>query len=203
MFGALSARLLASAIMAMRPSRYIEVGSGFSSAVVLDVNEEFRSDDPIACTFIEPVPDRLDSILTETDREHCTILEQPLQATDPEMFSALEPGDVLFVDSSHVLKTGSDVCMLLFDVLPMLRSGVYIHFHDILYPFDYPLSWSKEQNRSWNETYALRAFLMHNDQYKIHFWCDYFSLFGHDAIRETGFNSMIDSRQSSIWLVKA
>jgi hypothetical protein len=200
MFGRLSARLLACALLAIRPRRYVEIGSGFSSAVALDVNDEFRPDDPMRCTFIEPAPDRLHSILRERDRQTARIIEQPVQRVDPAVFAELGAGDVLFVDSSHVLKTESDLCLILFEVLPRLAAGVYVHFHDIQYPFDYPMTWIKQQNRSWNEAYALRAFLMYNQTWKVHFWCDYFSLFGHDTIRSTGFEEMINSRQSSIWL---
>src|SRR5690606_33895195 len=74
--------------------------------------------------------------------------------------------DILFVDSSHVLKTGSDVNHLLFQILPILKKGVLVHFHDIFYPFEYPKEWILS-GRSWNEIYALRAFLTYNSNFKI------------------------------------
>jgi len=194
MFGPHSAALLAAALGSLRPRRYIEVGSGFSSAVVLDVNDEQRPDDRIQCTFIEPFPDRLNSILRPTDRDHCTILVAKVQDVDLAVFDQLESGDVLFIDSSHIAKSGSDLLHELFEVLPRLASGVFVHFHDIMYPFDYPLTWMVEQNRSWNEPYFLRAFLMYNPEYTVHFWSDFHALFG----------SHIDDpnvhRASSIWL---
>ena len=73
-------------------------------------------------------------------------------------FRALGSGDVLFIDSSHVLKTGSDVHRELFEILPALASGVLIHFHDIDYPFEYPDLFLFERRYSWNEAYAVRAF---------------------------------------------
>jgi hypothetical protein len=76
---------------------------------------------------------------------------------------------VLFVDSSHVAKTGSDVNHLCFDVLPRLRKGVRIHFHDVFLPADYPKAWVLEQNRSWNEQYVVRALLMYSTHFRVLF----------------------------------
>lgn len=87
------------------------------------------------------------------------------------VFEKLEENDILFIDSSHVSKMDSDVNFLFFEILPRLKSGVYIHFHDVFYPFIYPKEWIYE-GRAYNEMYILRAFLMNNAQYKI-------QLFGH------------------------
>ena len=81
-------------------------------------------------------------------------------------FEKLEPNDLLFIDSSHISKIGSDLNYLLFEVLPSLKPGVIIHFHDILYPFEYPYEWI-EKGIYWNEAYLLKAFLMHNKNYEI------------------------------------
>lgn len=194
MFGPFSATLLAAAIGAIKPRRYVEIGSGFSSAVVLDVNDEQRPDNPIECTFIDPFPQRLQSILRPEDHEHCTILVEKVQEVDLAVFDQLEAGDVLFIDSSHIAKSGSDLVHEICEVLPRLKPGVFIHFHDILYPFDYPLKWSVKQNRSWNEPYFLRAFLMYNTDFSIHFWGDYHSLFG------TPTPELAVPRSSSLWL---
>jgi hypothetical protein len=76
------------------------------------------------------------------------------------MFDVLDENDILFINSSHVAKTGSDVNFELFEILPRLKKGVIVHIHDILYPFEYPREWVIERNYSWNEVYAVRAFLM-------------------------------------------
>ena len=76
--------------------------------------------------------------------------------------------------STHIVKTGSDVVYELFEVLPRLRSGVVVHFHDVFYPFEYPREWVLVRNYSWNELYALRAFLMGNHDWEIMFFNDYF-----------------------------
>lgn len=143
----------------LRPGRVIEVGSGFSSALILDTVGEGTQ-----LTFIEPHADRLRSLLLAGDRP--TILEAPLQEVSLSLFSELESGDVLFVDSSHVSKRGSEVNLLLFEILPSLRSGVYVHFHDIFWPFEYPLAWAARK-WAWNEAYLVRAFLQYNTEFEI------------------------------------
>ncbi|GMV45421.1 MAG: hypothetical protein AMXMBFR66_08190 [Pseudomonadota bacterium] len=153
------------------PKRIVEVGSGYSSALMLDTNDRHLGH-RVAFTFVEPHPERLESLLWEGDRAHATVLRQPVQATPLSVFQELEAGDILFVDSSHVSKTGSDVNFLLFEVLPRLASGVRVHFHDIFYPFEYPKEWVRE-GVAWNEAYLLRAFLQYNPAFRIEFFVSY------------------------------
>jgi hypothetical protein len=81
----------------------------------------------------------------------------------------LEANDILFIDSSHVSKAGSDVNHLFFTVLPRLKPGVLVHVHDVFYPFEYPLGWLR-QGRAWNELYLLRAFLQYNTAFEMLFF---------------------------------
>ncbi|MDB5092345.1 MAG: class SAM-dependent methyltransferase [Candidatus Eremiobacteraeota bacterium] len=155
----------------VRPTRIVEVGSGFSSALMLDVNERYFSRE-IALTFIEPYADRLRHLMRPADAACSTIVERPVQKADPAIFKALAPNDILFIDSSHVVKYGSDLAHLLWNVLPVLAPGVIVHFHDVFYPFEYPPEWLRE-GRFWNECYLLRAFLMHNPAYRIELFLDY------------------------------
>lgn len=147
-----------------RPKRIIEVGSGFTSALMLDVNETFF-DNVIDLTCIEPFPDMLQKLTRPTDR--FTILQTPVQKVDLRLFNALQPGDFLFIDSTHVVKTGSDVLFEMFNILPLLVPGVIVHFHDIFYPFEYPRDWVVDLKRNWNEIYLLRAYLMYNQTFSI------------------------------------
>lgn len=149
----------------LRPQRVVEVGSGWSSALLLDTDERFLGGHT-ECTFIEPFPDRLLSLLLPGDLERVRLLRRRVQDVSLDEFRALRAGDVLFVDSSHVCKTGSDVHHLLFTVLPVLASGVWVHFHDVHGNFEYPAEWILE-GRAWNESYFLRAFLMHNREWNI------------------------------------
>ena len=89
-----------------------------------------------------------------------------------DFFEILQSGDILFIDSTHIAKTGSDVNHILFDILPILKSGVLIHFHDVSYPFEYPKEWVY-MGRNWNENYFLRAFLMYNNNFEIILFSDY------------------------------
>ena len=81
-----------------------------------------------------------------------------MQAVDLAVFDVLGPGDVLFIDSTHVARTGGDVVHDVFAILPRLAAGVRVHFHDVFYPFEYPAAWVFE-GRAWNELYLLRALL--------------------------------------------
>src|SRR4029079_15830229 len=98
-----------------------------------------------------------------------------------ELFTTLEAGDILFIDSSDVLKLGSDVSLLFLDVLPRLAPGVVVHVHDIATSFEYPIEWYDE-GRAWNEAPALRAFLMFNNAYEILYFCDYMNRFQPEAV---------------------
>jgi predicted O-methyltransferase YrrM len=159
---------LYSIIRHFRPKRIIEAGSGFSSAVMLDTNEHFPGNQIDFC-FIEPYPKRLLGLLKTADKAQCRILEQPIQDVPLAEFEKLEANDILFIDSTHVSKTGSDVNYILFEILPRLNKGVLVHFHDIFYPFEYPKNWVTEfyTGFGWNESYILRAFLQYNNAFKI------------------------------------
>jgi predicted O-methyltransferase YrrM len=164
------------------PRRIVEVGSGYSSAVMLDTLDRHATQ-PTELTFIEPHPERLLGILREGDRERVRIVEASVQDAPIETLTDLGPGDLLFIDSSHVLKAGSDVKLLLFEVLPRLPPGVFVHFHDIFFPFEYPPEWLAD-GWYWNEAYVLRAFLAHNEAWSIHFFNTLVALAFPDFLRE-------------------
>ncbi len=109
----------------------------------------------------------------------------PVQHVPLSVFAALEAGDILFVDSTHVVRTGSDVCFELFEVLPCLARGVLVHIHDMFWPFEYSRQWAVEENRSWNELYAVRAFLSYNDAWRIVLFNDYLAKLERGMIEAT------------------
>lgn len=153
------------------PKRIVEVGSGFSSAAILDTIEATPGLDPeISC--IEPDPDRLFTLLRGEDKDRIEVIERRVQDVPLDLLTRLEAGDLLFIDSSHVVKCGSDLQFLLFEVAPHLKPGVFVHFHDVFYPFDYPPHWLSE-GRYWNENYFLRAFLSYNSEWTIRFFNTY------------------------------
>jgi predicted O-methyltransferase YrrM len=163
------ALLLYAMLRHLRPRRVIEVGSGFSSAAMLDTDERFLAS-ATTFDFIEPYPARLEQFVTADARHR--IHRGMVQDVPLELFDGLGARDVLFIDSSHVVKFGSDVLHLLDAVLPRLRAGVVVHFHDIFWPFDYPKQWYTH-GRSWNEAYAVRHFLAFNSQFRILLFADW------------------------------
>jgi hypothetical protein len=168
-FSMLDAPALFVLLRAWKPRRIIEVGSGFSTLLMADVNRRFLGrETTISCIDPHPPPflrHGVDGIDRQVERR---VQELPL-----EHFADLQAGDLLFIDSSHVAKTDSDVNFLFFDVFPRLAAGVLIHLHDIFLPHDYPRHWVLGENRSWNEQYLLRALLMHSNGFEVLFGCSY------------------------------
>ena len=198
-FGYADAIVLYCMIRHLKPKNIIEVGSGYSTCVILDTNELFF-DGMISCTSIEPYPELVESLLEEHDRSKIKLIQKKLQEVDLSIFSALAAGDILFIDSSHISKIDSDVNYIFFKILPLLKSGVYIHFHDIIYPFEYP----KEvvyQGIAWNEAYLLRAFLQYNSAFKIHFFNSFLSLFHRDEL-SSAIPLGMKNTGGSIWIKK-
>jgi predicted O-methyltransferase YrrM len=190
--------MLRAIISAQRPRRIVEIGSGFSTACMLDSLDHFDlTQTRITC--IEPHAARLRSVLRPADEARVDILERPVQGMALDTFARLEANDILFIDSTHVLKTGSDVHYELFHILPVLKPGLLVHFHDCRYPFEYPDQFIFERNYSWNEAYALRAFLMYNAKFRVFF---YNSLFAaqHRALAVATCPPFAKNPGSSIWL---
>jgi hypothetical protein len=160
--------ILYCVLRSLRPARVVEVGSGFSSAEMLDLNELFF-DRAVEFVFIEPRPERLYSLLSDQDKRSYRIEAKPVQQVDAAVFQSLARNDVLFVDASHVGKSHSDVLHILFEILPKLKKGVLVHFHDVMWPFEYPQSWL-EEGRAFNEAYFLRAFLQYNSAFEVLFF---------------------------------
>ncbi len=190
----------AGMILEFSPRKIVEVGSGYSTACALDtLARAEKFDTQIIC--IEPYPKRLESILTAQDSHRVQIIEKPIEIVQPALFEELAPGDFIFFDSTHVAKTKSDVVIALFEILPRLPSGVFVHFHDIFNGFEYPPEWIFQLNRSWNETYFLRAFLMHNNQYEVFYFNNYFCSVRPDVVQE--YMPRVGPGGGSIWLRKA
>ncbi|MEA2165286.1 MAG: hypothetical protein QOK37_3413 [Thermoanaerobaculia bacterium] len=172
---------LYSMLRHLQPRRVIEVGSGFSSAAMLDTADRWLP--ATTFTFIDPDTSTLDALLRPADHDRVTIIRARLQDVVLTTFDTLSANDILFIDSTHVSKTGSDVNRILFEILPCLASGVHIHFHDVFYPFEYPKEWVYE-GRAWNEDYILRAFLEFNDSFEIVLFGTWLAQFQRDLLDE-------------------
>jgi hypothetical protein len=164
-FPAVDAAIYASVLMHARSRRVVEVGSGYSSALALDLRRKALPE--LELTFIEPYPEeRLDRLVVGSARSACRIISRPVQEVPLSTFDELDNGDMVFIDGSHIVKAGSDTAWMLLNVLPRLRSGVRVHIHDVFWPFEYPSTWLRD-GRSFNEAYFVRAFLAFNEAFDI------------------------------------
>lgn len=167
MFESVDAEVLYCMIRLRKPRRIVEIGGGFSTFLMAEaIRGGQRADPAYECEIvtIEPFPSlRLKSGLPEFAR----LLEQPVETLPIATFDILERGDMLFIDSSHVLKVGGDVQFEFLQLIPRVAPGVLVHIHDIFVPHEYPATWIKDQHRFYTEQYLLQAFLAFNDSFKV------------------------------------
>jgi hypothetical protein len=199
-FGYGDGSILYAMLRRFKPQRLIEVGSGFSSVCAIDTIDGYL-DGNVDVSFIEPYPKLLVDLLGDNSVQRCKIHACTVQKADISIFNSLECGDFLFIDSTHVMKTESDVNHELFNILPTLNPGVFVHFHDIFWPFEYGQNWVLKENRSWNEVYGLRAFLMYNEAFEIVFMNDYFVHYCRELV-QLDYPIMFKNTGGSIWLRK-
>jgi hypothetical protein len=161
-YDGLDPRLLWAQLTHEPPRRLVEVGSGFSTLLMTEWIRRHAPDTRLTC--IEPYPR---PFLAAALAGIGTLRREPVQQTPAAVFEALGSGDVLFIDSSHVAKTGSDVVHLYLQVLPRLAPGVRVHVHDIFLPADYPPDWAITEHRDWNEQYLLQALLLDAQRWQV------------------------------------
>ena len=163
MFGVLDAAMYYAIIREFKPTSVLEIGSGFST---LFATKAAIKNGTTTVECVEPYPvEFFNSHLSGMSGITLTI--DKVQHLSIDYFSKLVRNDILFIDSSHVVKSGSDVEYLIFKVLPALASGVIVHFHDIYLPFSYPRSNLDDHKRFWNENYILGAFLSNNHSWEV------------------------------------
>jgi hypothetical protein len=153
-----------SMVRCFRPRLLIEVGSGRSTLIARAALQQNMADDAAyRCRHvcIEPYEQPW---LESTGAE---VLRAPVESVPGSLFAELAANDILFIDSSHVIRPQGDVVSEYLRIIPSLATGVVVHIHDIFSPHDYPSDWIIDQNRFWNEQYLLEAFLTHNDTWEI------------------------------------
>jgi predicted O-methyltransferase YrrM len=165
------AEVLYAMVREKKPSRIIEIGSGGSTKIIaaaLKMNfiENSQKSQLIS---IEPYPQDFlkDFANVSKDFLEFSLLTQKVEAVDLSVFESLQTNDILFVDSSHVFKSGSDVEFEFLQVYPRLQTGVLVHIHDIFFPYDYPIEWNLKESRYWNEQYFLETFLQFNKKFQV------------------------------------
>ena len=173
-FEAGDAEVLHSMIRQFKPKRIIEIGSGFStylSAKACLLNKEKDGVDS-KLIAIEPYPS---DTLKKGFPGLSELIQKPLEEVDLDLFRSLEANDILFIDSSHVLKIGGDVKYEYLEILPRLKNGVIVQCHDIFLPGEYPKNWVLNNHWFWTEQYLLQAFLAFNGAFEI-LWSSQFMI---------------------------
>jgi predicted O-methyltransferase YrrM len=179
-YGYIEAQALHGVIRHFRPSQVIEVGSGISTYCMLKALERNQQQTGRAfrLTCVEPYPSEPLRALGQAE-----LIQQPVQTVPFEKFQELAPGDLLFIDSSHAVRPGSDVNYLILEVLPRLAPGVVVHFHDIYLPYDYPRDVLRTYFQ-WMETSLLRAYLIHNSHARMVFCLSQLHYDRQEALKE-------------------
>jgi predicted O-methyltransferase YrrM len=165
-FAAVDAEIAYAMVRHSKPRRVVEIGSGLSTLLLLEAVRANERDgthgEVLAC---EPYPD---DYVREAAADHRLTLEaSPLQDLPLDVFADLGKGDIVFIDSTHVCRIGSDVQYELLEILPRLAPGVLVHLHDIFLPAEYPHDWVVRHHRFWNEQYVLQAFLAFNTTFEV------------------------------------
>lgn len=166
MYGPVESEVLYALIRRQKPTRIVELGSGFTSLIIAAACKQNATEgqpcryvafDPFPRGFVKRGIDGMDSL-------------EAVGATDvqQEEFDALGDGDVLFVDTTHTVKVGGDVNRVLLEVLPTLAPGVLVHVHDVFLPYEYPRDFLEKQ-LYWQEQYLLQALLAENPNFKVLF----------------------------------
>jgi predicted O-methyltransferase YrrM len=163
-FGPGDAEILYSMIRHFRPRRIVEIGSGNSTLMAVAAVRRNLADDPErTCEHlcIEPYE------MPWLERTGVRVLRERVEEVGLEPFLALEAGDLLFIDSSHMVRPQGDVLREFLEILPVLKPGVVVHVHDIYTPRDYPDQRLRQEVRFWNEQYLLEAMLSGSSRLQV------------------------------------
>lgn len=192
-FNGFDAAVYYSLIRHLRPRRVIEIGSGHSTRIAHKALTRNGPNGRLTC--IEPYPEeRLNG-----HGLNVHLIQQRVEEIDVNFFRQLEANDILFIDSSHTVKFGSDVCYEFLEVLPALKPGVWVHVHDIFFPHDYPAEWILKRRLALNEQYLLEAFLSFNREFEVALANHWLSLDEGAAVRQLWPH---EATSSSFWFYR-
>lgn len=180
-FEAVDAEIAYCFVRKFKPARIVEVGGGFSTRVLslaLDNNQEWDGVHG-ELTSIDPFPERLPH---REKSNGIKVVPTQVQQVNLQHFSSLEAGDILFIDSSHVVSIGNDVVREYLDIIPRLQTGVLVHIHDIFLPSDYPRDMVLNNLAFWSEQYLLQAFLTFNPTFEVLWSSSAMQIFHADAL---------------------
>jgi len=168
-FGPVDAEVAYSMVRHFLPKKIIEIGSGYSTYLMAKaclLNKE-RSGVETELHAIDPYPR---GTLVQGFPGLSSFTQEKAENIELSFYSQLDKGDILFIDTTHIVTTGGEVNCLFLEVLPRLRSGVIVHIHDIFLPREYPRDWVLRMRRFYTEQYLLQAFLVYNQSFKV-LWC--------------------------------
>lgn len=201
-FEAGDAEYLYSLIRLVKPKRVVEIGSGYSTLMSRNaIRENQAENSAYSCDHIciepyeQPWLEELGIRIIRRRVEECEI----------DLFTSLDRNDILFIDSSHVIRPQGDVLFEYLEVLPLLKPGVFVHIHDIFTPRDYPHDWVVDRIRLWNEQYLLEAFLSFNTQFRVVGALNFLKYHHPDALGEQFpmIRAAIEQREpGSFWIVR-
>jgi predicted O-methyltransferase YrrM len=201
-FEAGDAEYLYSLIRLVKPKRVVEIGSGYSTLMSRNaIRENQAENSAYSCDHIciepyeQPWLEELGIRIIRRRVEECEI----------DLFTSLDRNDILFIDSSHVIRPQGDVLFEYLELLPLLKPGVFVHIHDIFTPRDYPHDWVVDRIRLWNEQYLLEAFLSFNTQFRVVGALNFLKYHHPDALGEQFpmIRAAIEQREpGSFWIVR-
>jgi hypothetical protein len=177
-----------------QPQLIVEIGGGFSSLLLGQALVKNNDNANLIC--VEPFPQ---DFLRQGFPGLRSLIEKKVQDIDLDFFSQLDPGDILFIDSSHTVKIGGDVNYLFLEVLPRLKPGVIVHVHDIFLPLEYPRDWVMGEFRFWTEQYLLQAFLIFNSEFEVLIGNSYLAYYQIEHLKAT-FPSLPSWGGGSFWM---
>lgn len=164
MFGPGDAEYWYQILRALKPKRVIEIGSGGSTLVAIKaLSRNHMENAAYSCDHVCIEPFEAPWL----EKTGVRVVRCPAEEADPSLFCSLDAGDILFIDSSHMIRPQGDVLFEYLELLPTLKPGVIVHVHDIFSPRDYPRDWLADHVKFWNEQYLLEAFLSHNADWEI------------------------------------
>jgi Methyltransferase domain len=151
-------------IRARKPKRIYEIGSGYSTLMAIAAIDKNKQDDPAyACEHVCIEPYEMPWL----EQTGITVIRKPIEDLELSFFSRLQENDILFIDSSHIIRPQGDIVFEYLQLLPSLNKGVIVHIHDIFSPKNYLKQWLQDDVLFWNEQYLLEAFLTHNESWLI------------------------------------
>ncbi|NWB50213.1 class I SAM-dependent methyltransferase [Pseudomonas gingeri] len=181
-------------IRRIRPKTIVEIGSGFSSLIAV---EALRKNGSGTLHCIEPFPRPfITTLASEGALELQSMRAQEL--TVEWLNATLEDGDILFIDSTHTVKTGSDCLHIYLRLLPKITKKIFVHVHDVFLPFGLPTHWLIEHQIYWTEQYLLLALMTDNPRTKLLFGSAYHQHFNHDLLTAL-MHGQSESRGASFW----